>query len=201
MAKQELTKLTAAARRQASTDAEPAAVDQTAEVAAAPAEQPAVAATTQQPEPQQPSKATTPRRSEPVRNASPGETATKGVAFNLPVSLDEKLAAYMQKTGKSHHRILLEAIARTYPQLPELIRKGMSGDDEDAPQEDEIAALFDMPAWSAPKTSQEARVKHIVRVSSSNRQKLDDITRELGAPSRNFVIITAYKAFLSTNES
>lgn len=41
-----------------------------------------------------------------------------------------------------------------------------------------------------------------MRVSPTNRKVLDTITAELEAPSRNFVIITAYEAFLpSTNES
>ena len=60
----------------------------------------------------------------------------------------------------------------------------------------------DLPEWSAPRTSQEPRVKHTVRVSPTNRQKLEDIRREVGAPSRNLLIVTAYKAFLPPiNES
>ncbi|MGC5224526.1 hypothetical protein ACPW96_18325 [Micromonospora sp. DT81.3] len=125
-----------------------------------------------------------------------------GVPFHLPDSLDKRLAAYMQKTGKSHHRVLLEAIARTYPQLPDLVRKSMSGEDVEESELDEVTALFDLPDWSAPRTSQEPRVKHTVRVSPTNRKKLEDIRHEVGAPSRNLLIVTAYNAFLpSINES
>lgn len=194
MARQDLSKLTAAKKPQPVT-----VPDAPAEEASTVAETPSPAAESQRTRPGAPRKqAPQPRAREKVGER---ETASVGIPFHLPESLDTKLQAYMTRTGKSHHRVLLEAVASTYSQLPELIRAAMAGEDENTPQEEAVSALFDMPAWIAPKTSLEPRVKHTVRVSPTNRRKLDDITSELGAPSRNLVIITAYKAFLSTNES
>jgi hypothetical protein len=194
MARQDLTKLTAAKKPQPVTS-----TDAPAEETPSVAETPTPPAETQRTRPGAPRKlAPQPRAAVP---AGERETASVGIPFHLPESLDAKLQAYMTRTGKSHHRVLLEAVASTYQQLPDLIRAAMAGEDENTPQEEAVSALFDMPAWIAPKTSLEPRVKHTVRVSPTNRRKLDDITSELGAPSRNLVIITAYKAFLSTNES
>lgn len=194
MARQDLTKLTAAKKPQPVTP-----TDAPAEETPSVVETPTPPAETQRTRPGAPRKqAQQPRASE---TAGERETASVGIPFHLPESLDTKLQAYMTRTGKSHHRVLLEAVASTYQQLPDLIRAAMAGEDENTPQEEAVSALFDMPAWIAPKTSLEPRVKHTVRVSPTNRRKLDDITSELGAPSRNLVIITAYKAFLSTNES
>lgn len=200
MPRQDLTKLTAAKKPQSDAPQEPAVVEETV-----PTDTPAVAVEATAP-PQAPkARPGAPRKSTPPARAAEAtverETASVGIPFHLPESLDAKLQAYMSRTGKSHHRVLLEAVASTYPQLPELIRAAMAGEDENTPKDETVSALFDMPAWIAPKTSQEPRVKHTVRVSPTNRRKLDDITSELGAPSRNLVIITAYKAFLSTNES
>jgi hypothetical protein len=201
MPRQDLTKLTAAKKPQPDAPQEPAVVEEAAATETPTAVVEAAAA----PQPQTPkARPGAPRKNTPPTRAAEAtverETASVGIPFHLPESLDAKLQAYMSRTGKSHHRVLLEAVASTYPQLPELIRAAMAGEDE-TPKDEAVSALFDMPAWIAPKTSQEPRVKHTVRVSPTNRRKLDDITSELGAPSRNLVIITAYKAFLSTNES
>jgi predicted DNA-binding protein len=120
------------------------------------------------------------------------ETASKGVPVHLTEELNERLQAYMTRKRWSHQTVLLDAIEATYTQLPELIRHATAADDENA----ERTPLFDRPSRPAPKASGEARVKHTVRMSDSNRNTLDRITEELGAPSRNFVITVAYEAYL-----
>lgn len=128
------------------------------------------------------------------------ETATKGVPVHLPSSLNDRLQAYMARTRKSHQTVLLDALEATYDRLPDLIRQATAG--ESAGEEAPKASLFARPTLPAPVATGEPRVKHTVRVSPTNRKVLDTITAELEAPSRNFVIITAYEAFLpSTNES
>lgn len=138
-----------------------------------------------------------PRRTQP-RETEEGEreTASKGVPVHLTEELNERLQDYMARKRWSHQTVLLDAIEATYTRLPELIRAATAADDETT----ERTPLFDRPSRPAPKASGEARVKHTVRMSDSNRNILDRITEELGAPSRNFVITVAYEAYLPTIE-
>lgn len=139
----------------------------------------------------------TPRRTQP-REPDEGEreTASKGVPVHLTEELNDRLQDYMARKRWSHQTVLLDAIEATYTRLPELIRAATAADDETT----ERTPLFDRPSRPAPKASGEARVKHTVRMSDSNRNILDRITEELGAPSRNFVITVAYEAYLPTIE-
>ncbi|WP_299091826.1 hypothetical protein [uncultured Microbacterium sp.] len=121
------------------------------------------------------------------------ETATKGVPVHLPVPLNDRLQAYMTKTRKSHQTVLLDAVSATYKRLPELIRQATAGGEE---TDEEWTDLFNRQKRPAPVTDAGPRVKHTVRVAPSYRAILDRVTTELDAPSRNFVIITAYEAFL-----
>lgn len=125
------------------------------------------------------------------------ETATKGVPVHLTAEMNDRLQEYMAHKRWSHHNVLLDAIEATYSRLPELIRQATSDDDEEST---ERTPLFDRPSRPSPKTSGEARVKHTVRMTDSNRAILDRITEELGAPSRNFVITVAYDAYLPHTE-
>jgi len=138
-----------------------------------------------------------PRRTQP-RETEEGEreTASKGVPVHLTEELNERLQDYMARKRWSHQTVLLDAIEATYTRLPELIRAASAADDETT----ERTPLFDRPSRPAPKASGEARVKHTVRMSDSNRNILDRITEDLGAPSRNFVITVAYEAYLPTIE-
>lgn len=125
------------------------------------------------------------------------ETASKGVPVQLTEDLNVRLQAYMARKRWSHQTVLLDAIEVTYKRLPELIREATAADDEAA----ERTSLFDRPSRPTPKASGEARIKHTVRMSDSNRNILDRITEELGAPSRNFVITVAYEAYLPPIET
>jgi len=120
------------------------------------------------------------------------ETATKGVPVHLTEELDARLQAYMEAKRWSHQTVLLDAIEATYVNLGDLIQQA-TATVEESPQR---VALFDRPSRPAPKTTGEARVKHTIRMTESNRNTLDRITEELGAPSRNFLITVAYEAYL-----
>ena len=176
----------------------------TPQVAAAPVEVPTLAPTPEadnvdKAAPAEPAKKQrAPRR--PAAAADSGgerETATKGVPVQLTEELNERLQAYMARKRWSHQTVLLDAIEATYTRLPELISKATAADDEAL----ERTPLFDRPSRPTPKASGEARVKHTVRMSDSNRNTLDHITEVLGAPSRNFVITVAYEAYLPTTET
>jgi hypothetical protein len=124
------------------------------------------------------------------------ETASKGVPVHLTVELNERLQAYMATTRWSHHNVLLDAIETTYERLPELIAEATAA----ASRKAERTVLFARPNPTAPKASGEARVKHTVKMSDTNRNVLDRVTAEVGAPSRNFLITVAYEAYLPTVE-
>jgi hypothetical protein len=124
------------------------------------------------------------------------ETASKGVPVHLTEELNERLQAYMATTRWSHHNVLLDAIETTYERLPELIAEATAA----ASRKAERTVLFARPNPTAPKASGEARVKHTVKMSDTNRNVLDRVTAEVGAPSRNFLITVAYEAYLPTVE-
>lgn len=122
------------------------------------------------------------------------EPASVGVALELPADLDKRLTAYRAKTRKSHPTVLLDAVEATYEQLPDLIRISL-GRDEETPK----TVLFGRaPRTPAPIQMGESgdKVRHSVRVTLSNRNQLDELTVQFGAPSRNFLIVTAYEAYL-----
>lgn len=125
------------------------------------------------------------------------ETASKGVPVHLTEELNARLQAYMTRKSWSHQTVLLDAIEATYTRLPELISQATASDDAAA----ERTPLFDRPSRPTPKASGEARIKHTVRMSDTNRNTLDRIAEELGAPSRNFLITVAYEAYLPTTET
>lgn len=120
------------------------------------------------------------------------ETAVKGVPVHLTEELNERLQAYMTRKRWSHQTVLLDAIEATYTRLPDLIDEATHAEEQPV----ERTSLFDRPARPVHTATGEARVKHTVRMTDSNRKILDDITEQLGAPSRNFLITVAYEAYL-----
>ena len=205
MARQDLGKLTRRAApaptpAPASVEADEPAVDPTpdGESAPSPAAEPAAPAKKQAPRKQ----STRTTRTDADDDGGEGEereTASKGVPVHLPVPLNDRLQAYMTKTRKSHQTVLLDAVSATYKRLPELIREATAGGED---SDEEWTDLFNRQKRPAPVTDAGPRVKHTVRVAPSYRAILDRVTAELDAPSRNFVIITAYEAFLPPlNES
>ena len=132
------------------------------------------------------------KRSTSASDGGVAETAVKGVPVHLTEDLNERLQAYMTSKRWSHQTVLLDAIEATYTRLPALIDEATHADAEPV----ERTSLFDRPARPVHTATGEARVKHTVRMTDSNRKILDDITEQLGAPSRNFLITVAYEAYL-----
>lgn len=124
------------------------------------------------------------------------EAAIKGVPVHLSEDLNERLMAFLERTGRSHQVVLLDAIESEYETLGERIKEKL-GVEADKPS----TPLFVRDTRPAPKTvTADTKHKHTVRMTETNRQILDQITEELGAPSRNFLITTAYEAYLPTIE-
>lgn len=144
-----------------------------------------------------------PRRSQPAAKRSTtsadggeGGPAVKGVPVHLTEEINERLQAHMARTRRSHQTVLMDAIESTYSRLADLVAESTLTD-EDA----ERTPLFDRtPTRPAPTATGQARFKHTVRMTDRNRKILDDITEQVGAPSRNFLITVAYEAYLPTIE-
>lgn len=167
---------------------------------------PSQPAPTPQPELQTSEQATprAPRRAAPAKQpaATSGDRgeagpAIKGVPVHLTEELNERLQAHMARTRRSHQTVLMDAIEATYSRLPDLVAEATLTDEQDA----ERTPLFDRtPTRPAPTATGQARFKHTVRMTDRNRKILDDITEQVGAPSRNFLITVAYEAYLPTIE-
>jgi len=128
-----------------------------------------------------------------ARPAGEHELVVSGLAIELPVEIDRRLAAYIAKTKKSHHTVLLDAVEATYDRLPDLIRTALGEDDEATPK----VTLFNRAPLVKPRPVHSGeKVRRTLKVTASNRALLDELTERFGAPSRTFLIVTAYDAYL-----
>ncbi|KDA07185.1 hypothetical protein DC31_00240 [Microbacterium sp. CH12i] len=200
MARKNLSSLTAIGSDSESAPTPPAAPAPTPAPAPAPADapatQPAVAPHAEPAPAENAPRAAAKRSTATSRDRGVAETANKGVPVHLTEELNERLQAYMARKRWSHQTVLLDAIEATYARLPQLIDEATHANEETV----ERTPLFDRPARPVHTATGDARVKHTVRMTDSNRKTLDDITENLGAPSRNFLITVAYEAYLPTIE-
>lgn len=123
--------------------------------------------------------------------AATGKSHTVNVG--LPESLNRRYLAYKDESNSSHPEILFDAIEATYERLPELLAARF-GRPKEGPR------LFARPN-QAVNTTNESVKTYLVRVSEENFSVLEDLWRELGAPNRNALIVTAYDAFLPELQS
>lgn len=133
--------------------------------------------------------------SSPAATPPADEISDKPIPLELNPSLDARLQAYRSSSRKSHHTILLDAIEATYNDLPGLIRAAL-GLDESEPEK--VSVFGRAPRTTAPLPTDDdgRRVRHTVRVTESNRSLIDQLALDFGAPSRNFLVTTAYEAYL-----
>lgn len=166
----------------------PAAEEPATMVAEAPVEKSATAR-----ESTTPRKRRTPANGGVATESAPSASAS--LILTLEADLNERLLAYRATTRKSHTVILMDAVEATYDRLPELVRAALGIDDEPKPARKlfERSPMTATPISTGPRAP---RVQHTIRTTLTNRQQLDEITKETGAPSRNFLIVTAYDAFL-----
>lgn len=121
------------------------------------------------------------------------DVASKGVGVLLPKSLDARLRAHHDTTKKSFPTILMDAVEATYDRLPAHIAKA-TGRDKEAPK----SSLFGRTTGAQRRVldSDEGTIRHTIRLSERNLGVLDDITADMHAPSRTFLIVTALDAYL-----
>lgn len=134
------------------------------------------------------------RRRKPPKAAGPvpSSTTPSALIFQIDPQLDKRLEAYRTVTRKSYHHVMLDAVEHTYDRLPELVLKALGRDKEQKPKR----SLFDRGAAPVVEDKRGERVSHTVRILESNRTALDEITAEVGAPSRNFMLTVALDAYL-----
>lgn len=136
------------------------------------------------------------KRKAPEPAAAPTQESSSAVQLivELPDSVNKRLEAYRAKTSKSHTVVLYDAVERVYEQLPELIRAELGIEESPA-----TVRLFERSIRTStpvPTGDKEPTVTHSIRVTSNNRRDLTELAERFGAPSRNFMLVVAYKAFL-----
>ncbi|MDQ0729095.1 hypothetical protein [Microbacterium sp. W4I20] len=132
--------------------------------------------------------AAVPERATPTSVSAPAQ-----LILELPESVNRRLASYRAKTRKSHAFVLLKAVESTYDRLPQLVKTALGEEDEPTIQ------LFERSARTASPVraeDDEPTFTHSIRTTINNRKALSALAEELGAPSRNFLLVQAYNAFL-----
>ena len=103
----------------------------------------------------------------------------------------------MATTGRGHQIVLMDAIETEYERLGERIKEKLGLEVREAPHQS-VRARYAHRAEDIRK--REPQQAHRANDTGTNRRILDKLTEDLGAPSRNFLIITAYEAYLPDND-
>lgn len=120
-----------------------------------------------------------------------GSKADQSIPISLPKSLHERLKAYKASTGRSHPTILFDAIEATIDQLPELLRE------RTVSAEPSSRRLFNRPStMTRQSTGDEPKETLILRITPDNKAVIDELIHEVGAPSRNALLVAAYDGYL-----
>jgi len=122
--------------------------------------------------------------------ASGTDEKTVGVPVHLPKRINDRLIAFMADTNRSHPMVLLDAIEVTYEHLGELIQKKLGIETQPKTK------LFNRSGVRSAVIAEKNTEKHTVQVSKGDRDMLGQIANDLGAPSRTFMIVVAYDAYL-----
>jgi len=120
------------------------------------------------------------------------EKADKAISVSLRVSLHDRLDRFKRDTGLSYPNIVLSAISAKAQQLPELIAAATVSVGDDS-----VPDLFDLPKHVMPRNdAPEAKKELVFRVSEKNKDVLNQLEHEFGAPNRTALISVALDAYL-----
>lgn len=129
---------------------------------------------------------------QPTTETTQTGKADQPIQVSLPRSLMERLDRFKKDKGLSHPTILFDAIENNADRLPELVRDrivqvgGTTG-----------RSLFNRPQTVVPRSPDtEPKETFIIRVSQENKDILDQLARDAGAPSRTVLLVAAYDAYL-----
>jgi predicted DNA-binding protein len=120
--------------------------------------------------------------------------ADQPIQVSLPRSLKERLDRYKAERGLSHPTILFDAIETNVDRLPALVKErivnvGATG----------AKSLFNRPQTVVRRdAATEPKETFIIRISQDNKDILEQLVEDTGAPSRNVLLVAAYEAFLPT---
>lgn len=134
----------------------------------------------------------------PAADGGASSKADQAIPFNLPLRVWNRLEAYRRATGISNPNILFNAIEATYERLPELVAArtvsfggGTGGG----------TRLFNRPQTAAQRADDgETKKQLIIRVNKENKQILDDLWPEVGAPNRTVMAVAALDDFLPNDD-
>lgn len=123
---------------------------------------------------------------------TPTGKADQPIQVSLPRSLMERLERFKKDKGLSHPTILFDAIESNADRLSDLVKArivqvgGATG-----------KSLFNRPQTVVPRSSDnEPKETFIIRVSQQNKDILDQLAQDAGAPSRTVLLVAAYDAYL-----
>lgn len=129
---------------------------------------------------------------QPTTETMPTGKADQPIQVSLPRSLMERLDRFKKDKGLSHPTILFDAIESNAERLPDLVKArivqvgGTTG-----------KSLFNRPQTVVPRSSDtEPKETFIIRVSQENKDILDQLAQDSGAPSRTVLLVAAYDAYL-----
>lgn len=154
-------------------------------------------ASTPKPEPRRRATPVAPRRA-PATPATTSNSAAgdsvKGLALELPRSLNARLNAHHAQTKMSFVLTVMTAVEVAYPRLQELIDKKLGRHDEPA-----RVSLFTKPTRQRIARDEETD-RRTIRMSADGLAVLDGLVEEFAAPSRTFLVIVALDTYLPPSE-
>ena len=123
----------------------------------------------------------------------PAKKKREGITAYLPSSLAKQLKATAVEHSWSNGMVLVQAMAATHAQLPDLVRDdlGLSTDVDDA------AALWQMPATSVTHAREETKEVFFSGLNAAQISALNDLTTSSGARNRTHLITVALRTFLT----
>lgn len=115
------------------------------------------------------------------------------VELSAPESLSARIRAFKASTKVSMPTLVLDAIEATVDDLPQLIAERLGVQHPKAAQR----KLFDRPAPTVRISSRDEKTEaYPMRMRTDHVAVLDQLKDEVGAPSRNLLMVVALDAYL-----
>lgn len=144
------------------------------------------------PKPAAPAKTPTPpQEPAPKPDTEPATLADRAVQLSMPLSLANRFRNTCKEQHLSQPELVFSAIEATLSELPELLRNRTQSANQLT-----ATPLFDRPITTAKTITEEPRETIVIRVTAHNRDILNDLVKQVGAPNRNVLLTTALDHFL-----
>lgn len=125
------------------------------------------------------------------------------LSVRMPVEVADRLAAYKaaHDGGITYLEILFRALAETAPRLPELMAADTLGEPDEKPAPDTIGGMFELPGAHRPKSARRDWTHKIWRTTEGNVAAVEKLAQQVGAESRQRMLLVALVAYLDTQEA